>query len=123
MASAFSDCDREGSDGRLEGYYDPGMARTISQVRATEAALAKLGARNISEEEAEQLLNNAFVIVKNLRGKAPRRQPSERRTLIGRTNGGRVLTLVIEQTIEPTSWLIVTGWTATERERRILARG
>jgi hypothetical protein len=99
------------------------VTKTISQVRATEAALGKLGARDISEEEAEQLLNNAFVIAKNLRGHSLRRQPSERRTLIGRTDGGRVLTLVIEQTIEPTSWLIVTGWTATERERRILARG
>ena len=99
------------------------MAPTISQIRATEAALDKLGARGISEEEAEQLLNNAFVIAKNLRGRAPRHQPSERRTLIGRTDGGRVLTIVIEQTIEPTSWLIITGWTATERERRILERG
>ena len=31
-----------------------------------------------------------------------------RRALIGRTDGDRVLTLVIEQTIEPTSWLIIT---------------
>jgi uncharacterized DUF497 family protein len=107
----------------LGGGYDPGMARTISQIRATEAALGKLGARGISEEEAEQLLNNAFVIVRNLRGRAPRDQPSERRTLIGRTDGGRTLTLVIEQTVEPTSWLIITGWTATERERKILAKG
>jgi uncharacterized DUF497 family protein len=96
---------------------------TISEVRATEAALSKLGARGISEEEAEQLLNNAFVIASNLRGRAPRRQPRERRTLIGRTDGGRVLTLVVEETIEPTSWLIITGWTATERERKLLDRG
>ena len=40
--------------------------------------------------------------------------------LIGRTDGGRALTLVLERTIDPTSWLIVTGWEATERERRIL---
>jgi uncharacterized DUF497 family protein len=96
---------------------------TISEVRATEAALGKLGTRGISEEEAEQLLNNAFVIVGNLRGRTPRRQPSERRTLIGRTDGGRVLTLVVEETLEPTSWLIITGWTATERERKLLGRG
>ena len=105
------------------GRYDPRVARTISQIRATEAALGKLGARGISEEEAEQVLNDAYVIARNLRGAASRRQPSVRRALIGRTDGGRVLTLVIEQTIEPTSWLIITGWTATERERRILARG
>ncbi|HWO16532.1 MAG TPA: DUF4258 domain-containing protein [Solirubrobacterales bacterium] len=98
------------------------MARTIGEIQATEAALGKLGARGISEEEAEQVLNNAYVIARNLRGRAPRRQPSARRMLIGRTDGGRVLTLVIEETMEPTSWLIVTGWTATRRERKILAR-
>jgi hypothetical protein len=98
------------------------MAKTISQIEATEAALGKLGARDITEEEAEQVLNNSYAIAKNLRGRAARRQPSARRTLIGRTDGGRVLTLVIEETMEPTSWLIITGWTATERERKILAK-
>jgi hypothetical protein len=99
------------------------VGRTIGQIRATEAALGKLGARDISEEEAEQVLNNAYVIVKNLRGRAARRQPSARRTLIGHTDGGRILTLVIEETREPGSWLIITGWTATDRERKILVKG
>jgi hypothetical protein len=27
---------------------------------------------------------------------------------------------VIERTIDPTTWLIVTGWDATEAERKIL---
>lgn len=49
-------------------------------------------------------------------------EPGTRRFLIGRTSGGRVLTLVIEQTIDPTTWLIVTGWSATERERILLER-
>jgi hypothetical protein len=42
--------------------------------------------------------------------------------MIGTTDGGRVLTLVIERTIEPTTWLIVTGWSATLAERRMLRR-
>jgi hypothetical protein len=33
-----------------------------------------------------------------------------------------MLTLVIEQTVDPTTWLIVTGWDATTAERRILSR-
>ncbi len=45
---------------------------------------------------------------------------SRRRLLIGRTDGGRSLTLVIEQTLDPTTWLIVTGWEATDSERKIL---
>jgi hypothetical protein len=40
--------------------------------------------------------------------------------LIGRTDGGRAVTLVIVRTIDPTTWLIVTGWNATEVERRLL---
>ncbi len=30
------------------------------------------------------------------------------------------LTLVIERTSDPTTWLTVTGWDATARERRLL---
>jgi hypothetical protein len=40
--------------------------------------------------------------------------------LIGRTDGGRALMLVIEQMLDPTTWLIVTGWEATDGERKIL---
>lgn len=42
--------------------------------------------------------------------------------MIGSSDGGRVLTLVVERTMEPTTWLIVTGWDATDAERRILRR-
>jgi hypothetical protein len=49
-------------------------------------------------------------------------EPGKRRLLIGRTDGGRLLTLVIEQTIDPTTWLIVTGWSATSAERNLLSR-
>jgi hypothetical protein len=40
--------------------------------------------------------------------------------LIGCTDGDRVLTLVIERTVDPTTWLIVTGWSSTEVERKLL---
>jgi hypothetical protein len=43
--------------------------------------------------------------------------------LIGRTNGGRCLTLVIEQTVEPTAWMAIIGWESTEIERTLLADG
>jgi hypothetical protein len=33
---------------------------------------------------------------------------------------GRYLTLVIEQTLEPTTWVIVTGWDSTDAEPKIL---
>lgn len=96
--------------------------KTVSQLHATVAALNKLGARNISRGEAEQVLNNVYLIVRNLRGSKKRRQPDTRRLIIGRTNGGRTLTLVLEETPEPTSWLIITGWDSSVQERTILER-
>ncbi|MGH2955141.1 MAG: hypothetical protein ACRDK9_14220 [Solirubrobacterales bacterium] len=90
------------------------MARdAIHVLLATDMALDKLGARGISAEEAEQLLRNRHATVRNPRG-------GKRRLLIGRTNGGRTLTLVVEATVDPTTWLIVTGWESTQAERKIL---
>jgi len=42
--------------------------------------------------------------------------------MIGSTDGGRALTLVIERTIDPTTWLIATGWSSTDAERNLLER-
>ena len=92
------------------------MPDVVHELVATERALGKLGARSITADEPAQLPRNRHVVVRNPR------DPGRRRFLIGSTDGGRVLTLVIEQTAEPTTWLIVTGWSATETERRILSR-
>ncbi len=92
------------------------MADTIYELLVTDVAAQKLGRRNVSDAEAEQLPRNANVTVRN-----PGGGKRNRRLLIGRTDGGRTLTLVIERTVEPTAWLVITGWTATERERKMLA--
>ena len=42
--------------------------------------------------------------------------------MIGTTDGGRILTLVIERTIDAATWLIVTGWSSTDAERNLLGR-
>ena len=60
------------------------------------------------------MLWNPHVTIRNPGGSA------KRRLLIGLTDGGRALTLVIEETSDPTTWLVVTGWSATFAERRIL---
>jgi len=97
--------------------YAGSVPDVVTELLVTEATLDKLGARTISAEETEQLLRNEHVTVRNPREGA---EPGSRRLLIGRTDGGRSLTLVIEQTLDPTTWLIVTGWEATETERKIL---
>lgn len=95
------------------------MPDAVHELLATEVALAKLGARNISADEAGQLPRNRHAIVRNPRGVG---EQDKRRLIVGSTDGGRVLTLVIEQTIDPTTWLIVTGWSATDVERNLLER-
>jgi hypothetical protein len=93
------------------------VSDAVRELLATDVALEKLGVRGISAEEAEQLLRNRHITVRNPR---EAREPGTRRLLIGRTDGGRFLTLVIERTVEPTTWLIVTGWGSTDAERKIL---
>jgi uncharacterized DUF497 family protein len=99
--------------------YTRWMADDVRELLATEAALDKLGARGISAAEAEQAPRNQHVTVRDPQHGS---RGAGRRLLIGRTDGGRMLTLVIEQTADPTTWLIVTGWGATEAERKILER-
>ena len=98
------------------------MPDDIRQLLATEAALDKLGARGISTAEAGQTLWNRHVVIKNLRGSPQRPQRDARRLLIGHTDAGRALTLVNEDTIDPTTWLLITGWESTRAERMILDR-
>jgi hypothetical protein len=93
------------------------MPDAVHELLATEIALAKLGARNISADEAAQLPRNRHVIVRNPHAGGDQ---GRRRLVIGNTDGGRARTLVIERTIDPTTWLIVTGWSATDAERNLL---
>jgi uncharacterized DUF497 family protein len=98
------------------------VSDAVNQLLATEAALDKLGVRGITVAEAEQTIWNLHVIVRNRRGSPERRQPDTRRLLIGQSDANRVLTLVIEETVEPTAWLLITGWDSTPAERKMLGR-
>jgi hypothetical protein len=86
----------------------------VHELLISEAATKKLGAREISEAEAEQLLRNINAIGPNPRG------GEERRLLVGLTDGGRALTLVVERTLEPSTWLVITGWNSTKSQRTML---
>ena len=93
------------------------MSDVVYELLATEVARDKLAARNISAPEVEQVPRNEHRIVRNPHED---REPGQRRLLVGETDGGRVLTLVIERTVDPTTWLVVTGWSATAAERKLL---
>jgi hypothetical protein len=94
------------------------VADVFHELLVTEVGLEKLAARGITAGEAEQVPRNPHVTVRNPHAGG---EPNTRRLLIGLTSGGRALTLVIERTVEPSTWLIVTGWNATDAERRLLA--
>lgn len=72
-----------------------------------------------SPNEIRQLLANEHLTAENPAGPHPR-SGAARHLLIGRTNGGRYLTVVIEATLDPTTWLPVTAWDSTASERAIL---
>jgi uncharacterized DUF497 family protein len=78
----------------------------VHRLKVPDFARVKLGRRGISVEEAEQVRRNEHVFEEN------RRAPSgtSRLFLIGLTNGGRRLTLVVEPTADPTAWRVITGW-------------
>ncbi len=78
-------------------------------------AIDKLGARAISVADVRELPWNGPLVIRN-----PAADEADRRLLLGRTNGGRYLTLVIEATEEPTTWLVISGWESSPRERKII---
>lgn len=94
------------------------MPDAIAELLVTEVAIDKLGARSITTHDAREIPRNSHVIVRN----PHKASADKRRLLIGRTDGDRALTLVIEQTIDPTTWLIITGWDSSARERKLLER-
>lgn len=92
-----------------------GVTVVVYELLATTAAIEKLGRRSISDLEVAQVPRNRHAVARNPRA------VGDRRLLVGRTDGGRVLTLVIEATLEPTTWLVITGWEATAPERKMLS--
>jgi hypothetical protein len=83
------------------------MPIRVFHLEASDDVRMKLGTRGISLAEARQLLSNGYDTRPNPR--EPRRT-GKRQLLIGRTNGGRALTVVVEPTSDSADWLIVTAW-------------
>ena len=74
-----------------------------------------------SASEIRQLLAHRHATAENPRTRTGAGGPA-RSLLIGRTDGERILTVVIEATLDPTTWLPVTAWESTDAERRILEK-
>jgi hypothetical protein len=89
----------------------------VHELKIPEFAAVKLGRRGISAVEARQLPRNPYRMAPNPRERGLPKQLRRRLILVGETNGGRTLTLVVERTPEPTDWLVITGWDSNRRVR------
>jgi hypothetical protein len=78
----------------------------IHELEVPDFARVKLGRRDISAQEAQQVRRNRHREGANPRSPLGR----DRKLLVGETDGGRRLTLVVEPTVDPTTWLVITGW-------------
>jgi uncharacterized DUF497 family protein len=76
--------------------------------------VAHIARHGITTEEIEQITGNPYITARNRRG------PKNRIAMIGRTDGGRALTIVLEATRDDGVWRPVTGWVATTTERKML---
>lgn len=70
------------------------MPDAIAELLVTEAAIDKLGARRITTHDARQIARNDHVIVRNPH----------------------------KASVDLTTWLIITGWDSSVRERKLLER-
>ena len=86
----------------------------IAELEFDEDNEEKLAAHGISAMEVLELLANTFTLRRNKKNRSGARQ------LIGQTNGGRSLTIVLAPTHTPERWRPVTGWYSTPSERRFL---
>ena len=86
----------------------------IAELEMDDYNLAKLAEHRITPHEVLQLLQNAFTVRRNKKSRGGERQ------LIGRTNGGRTLTIILAPTTLEERWRPITGWDSTDAERRAL---
>jgi hypothetical protein len=76
-------------------------------------AASKLTARGIAASEIEQVRRNGPYVTRN-----PQPRVAGSRLMIGETDGGRTLTVVIQPDADDASaWHVMTGWQSSPRER------
>ena len=87
------------------------MALDIREFELDDENEAKAARHGVRVRELLQLLDNPFRVFRN------RRDRTATHLLIGRTNGGRTITVPIEPTPVEGRWRPVTAWPASEAEK------
>ena len=92
-------------------WYDPSVPTYREQVIADdfEDHQAQAGRRIVSGREAQQVWDNGFLPRRNVRGSR------DTRLLIGRTDGGRRVTL-LSRHLGSGTWMTFTAWDTKEAD-------
>jgi len=101
---------------RLRYDYRKGKRVPIGALTVPERALQKLAGRSIEQWEAHEVLFNRNVLLRNKRNRAASHR------LVGRTDAGRLLTLLVRPTDDAGVWEVVNGWQASSGERALFER-
>jgi uncharacterized DUF497 family protein len=94
------------------------MPFLIAELDFSHHAVRMLTLRGIAPAEVRQLPSHTHMTLPQRLSTAGR----QRHMLIGRTDGGRPLTVVIEETSDSASWIVITGWQSSIRERKLVWR-
>ena len=85
--------------------------RFIDELRISAGAADELARHAVDPDEALDVLWDDPYFCRD--------KESGRRQMIGRSVGGRLLTIIVEPTIEPLVWDVVTGWPADKGEQTV----
>lgn len=90
----------------------------MDEIRVTERAREKLAKRSprIEEWEPYEVWFNPNVMLRNKKDRAASHR------LVGRTDAGRLLTILVAPSNEEGIWDVVTGWDASAGETTIFDR-
>lgn len=83
----------------------------IAELEFDDYNIEELAGHSIAPQEIAQILQNRFTVRRNKKNRAGNRQ------LIGFTDGGRILTVVLAPTHISDRWRPITGWDSTDSER------
>lgn len=91
------------------------MARIrIAELEWDEDNEAEIAAHGVRPAEVEQILGNRHVVRRN------KKRRSGVYKLIGFTDGGRILTVILGETWTPDRYRPITAWDSTRGERKAL---
>jgi hypothetical protein len=85
-------------------------------LRWTDSAVEHIRRHRVSRIEVDQMLRNRRYV-------RPNRRAPGRISIIGRTDGGRVLELALDPTSDPVTWIPVTAMDANAADRQRLPPG